>query len=148
MGNSSSKGEKSFYDFSIKDITGAEDISFSQFKGRVVVAVNVASKCGLTTSNYKQLVDLADRYQSRGLSVLLFPCNQFGKQEPGTSEEVCHFIRAYSDKFIITEKIDVNGKNTHEIFEYLKKKCPGTLTNAIKWNFTKVLYTFLILVFD
>lgn len=139
MGNSASKEEKSFYDFSIRDITGTHKIDFAQFRGRVVLAVNVASKCGLTSNNYKQLVDLADRYEPRGLSILLFPSNQFGKQEPGSADEVCTFIRAYSDKFIITDKINVNGKETHEIFEWLKKKCPGTITNTIKWNFTKVL---------
>jgi glutathione peroxidase-family protein len=104
----------------------------------VVLAVNVASKCGFTQSNYKQLVDLADRYQHKGLEIMLFPCNQFKSQEPGTSQEVCSFIQGYSDKFVVTEKVDVNGNNAHEIFNYLKKKCPGTITNAIKWNFTKV----------
>lgn len=140
MGNSESKTAlKTFYDFSIKDIYRQRTINFSEFQGKVVLAVNVASKCGLTQVNYQQLVDLADRYQAKGLEIILFPCNQFAKQEPGNEEEICHYIQGFSKKFVVTEKIDVNGKEAHEVYQWLKKQCPGTLTNAIKWNFTKVI---------
>lgn len=104
----------------------------------VTLVVNVATKCGFTASNYAQLAELDAKYHSRGLRILLFPCNQFGNQEPGTGEDVCHFIEGYSKQFTIAEKCDVNGKNEHPVYAYLKEKQHGFLFDAIKWNFTKV----------
>jgi glutathione peroxidase-family protein len=128
------------YEYKIKDVFGKNEIDLStdEFKNKVVLIVNVASKCGLTDSNYNQLKTLNDKYHDKGLRILLFPCNQFAKQEPGDSETVCRFIQAFSNQFIIAEKCNVNGKDTHPIYQWLKLACPGTLGNAIKWNFTKV----------
>ena len=103
-----------------------------------MLIVNVASKCGLTKDNYKQLAEISDKYTEQGLRVLLFPCNQFGGQEPGTSEQICEFIAGYGKKFTIFEKINVNGDDAHPLYKFLKKKLSGFLVDAIKWNFTKV----------
>lgn len=108
-------------------------------KGKVVLVVNVASKCGFTAKNYEQLKEFDEKYYDKGLRILLFPCNQFGRQEPGDNESVCHFIGGISGRFIVTQKIDVNGSNAHPIFQWLQESCPGFLFNAIKWNFTKFL---------
>lgn len=114
-------------------------IRMSDFRGLVVMCVNVASQCGFTDVNYKQLTDLAERYYDRGLRVVLFPCNQFKGQEPGTEAEVCQFAGGYSSKFITTAKVNVNGKDAHPLWLYLQKKCGGFLFNRIKWNFTKFM---------
>ena len=111
----------------------------SEYKGNAVLVVNVATKCGLTQSNYRELGELADKYYDKGLRILCFPCNQFGKQEPGSAEEIESFACEYNPKFIMFEKIDVNGKNQHPLYEFLKKQLTGFITNGIKWNFTKVL---------
>lgn len=127
-----------FYDFEIKDAYGEETIKMSSFKGLVVMLVNVASGCGLTDTNYKQLTDLADRYYDRGLRVVVTPSDQF-KQEPKTSQEVCHMLTSYSERFIVTEKVNVNGADAHPLWLYLQNKCGGFIFNKIKWNFTKFL---------
>ena len=132
----------SIYDFTFKDILGLKTISLSEFKGKVLVIVNVASKCGLTKKDYPQLAELAERYYEEGLRILCFPCNQFASQEPGTSEQICEFAQGYSDKFIVFEKIlvnDTSSKKCHPLYQYLKKECSGFLVDAIKWNFTKFL---------
>lgn len=105
----------------------------------MVVIVNVASKCGLTDGGYKELVEFDEKYRDQGLQILAFPCNQFGYQEPGGKDEICEFTsKKYNVKFPIFAKIDVNGSNTHPLFEYLKEEQKGVLgTTSIKWNFNK-----------
>jgi len=125
-----------FYQFSAKDMD-ENDIAMSQYKGNVVVVVNVASKWGLTELNYKELVQLDEKYQEKGLRILAFPCNQFGNQEPGSNQEIKDFVAKYNVKFQMFDKINVNGSNAHPLFKFLKKKLTGFLINDIKWNFTK-----------
>lgn len=114
--------------------------NLSQYKGKTLLIVNVASKCGFT-SQYDGLEKLYNKYNSRGLVVLGFPCNQFGGQEPGSEKEILEFCRLnYGVTFPMFAKIEVNGKNTHPLYEHLKKEQPGLLgSSGIKWNFTKFL---------
>ncbi|PNF36072.1 Phospholipid hydroperoxide glutathione peroxidase, mitochondrial [Cryptotermes secundus] len=133
------KNASSIYDFTVKDING-QDVSLEKYKGHVAIIVNVASKCGLTATNYKELAELHDKYaESKGLRILAFPCNQFNGQEPGNSEEIVCFARSKNAKFDMFEKIDVNGNNAHPLWKYLKHKQGGTLGDFIKWNFTKFI---------
>lgn len=127
-----------FYDFEIEDAVGETTIKMSSFRGLVVLLVNVASGCGLTDTNYKQLTDLAERYYDRGLRVVLTPSDQF-KQEPNTSAQVCQIVTSLSERFIVTEKVKVNGQDAHPLWLYLQNKCGGFIFNKIKWNFTKFL---------
>jgi glutathione peroxidase len=115
-------------------------VSLAEFKGRVLLLVNTASKCGFTPQ-YEGLEELYRTYKQRGLEVLGFPCNQFGAQEPGTAEEIGAFCeRNYGVSFPMFAKIDVNGPNTHPIYGVLKASKRGILgTERIKWNFTKFL---------
>ncbi|KGG50579.1 glutathione peroxidase [Mitosporidium daphniae] len=113
-------------------------ISLSEFKDKVLLVVNVASHCGYTPNNYEQLGKLAEKYDSQGLKVLLFPCNQ-SKLESGTTCQIRDFSSGFSTKLVMFHPIKVNGSEAHPLFSYLKKACPGTLGNAIKWNFTKFL---------
>ncbi|WP_411167615.1 glutathione peroxidase [Clostridium sp. MB05] len=127
-----------FYDFSAKDINGHE-INMNEYKGKVLLVVNTASKCGFTPQ-LKDLEELYKEYKSIGLEILGFPCNQFLNQEPGNNSEVKNFCEInYGVTFNMFEKIDVNGNNAHPIFKYLKSKEKGILTSEIKWNFTKFL---------
>ena len=130
--------KKNVYEYSVKDISGQE-ISLSQYKGKVLLIVNVASKCGFTPQ-YKGLEDLFEEYKGE-VVILGFPCNQFGSQEPGNAEEIKNFCSlTYDVKFPLFDKIEVNGKNSHPLYEFLKESKPGLLgTEAIKWNFTKFL---------
>ena len=127
------------YDLSVKDIK-MNTVDLSSFKGKTLLIVNVASKCGFTPQ-YKDLQNLYDKYQDQGFEVLGFPCNQFGAQEPGTNEEVQSFCElSYNVSFKMFDKIDVNGSDASPLFKYLKHESPGILgTEAIKWNFTKFL---------
>ena len=127
------------YDLSVKDIK-MNTVNLSSFKGKTLLIVNVASKCGFTPQ-YKDLQNLYDKYQDQGFEVLGFPCNQFGAQEPGTNEEVKSFCElTYNVSFKMFDKIDVNGSDASPLFKYLKHESPGILgTEAIKWNFTKFL---------
>ena len=127
------------YDLSVKDIK-MNTVDLSSFKGKTLLIVNVASKCGFTPQ-YKDLQNLYDKYQDQGFEVLGFPCNQFGAQEPGTNEEVQSFCELkYNVSFKMFDKIDVNGSDASPLFKYLKHQSPGILgTEAIKWNFTKFL---------
>ncbi|WP_291653936.1 glutathione peroxidase [Clostridium sp.] len=128
----------SFYDYSAKNIDGKE-INMSDYKGKVVLVVNTASKCGFTPQ-LKDLEELNKDYKDLGVEILGFPCNQFLNQEPGDNEEVKNFCQInYGVTFNIFEKIDVNGSNTHPIYKYLKEQEKGLLTKDIKWNFTKFL---------
>lgn len=133
------KTASSIYDFTVKDIKG-EDVSLEKYRGHVCIIVNVASQCGYTKNNYKELQDLYDEYsESKGLRILAFPCNQFGGQEPGDSEEIVCFARDRNVKFDMFHKIDVNGNNADPLWKYLKHKQGGTLGDFIKWNFTKFI---------
>lgn len=127
------------YDFSMKDIQGNEQ-SLEAYRGRVLLVVNVASKCGFTPQ-YAGLETLYQDCQSAGLTVLGFPCNQFGHQEPGDEAEIQQFCATnYGVTFPMFAKIDVNGDEAHPLYRWLKGEKPGVLgTEAIKWNFTKFL---------
>jgi len=114
-------------------------VSLGVYIGHVVLVVNVASNCGFTPQ-YAGLQALQERYNARGFSVLAFPCNQFGGQEPGTDEEIREFCQTkYNVTFPVFGKIDVNGPQAHPLFVWLKSKKGGFMGNAIKWNFTKFL---------
>jgi glutathione peroxidase len=130
---------QSIYDFSINSLTG-NVIDFQDFKDKVIIVVNTASKCGLTPQ-YEGLQKLHEKYHDKGLIIVGFPCNQFGGQEPGDAKEISeNCLVNYGVSFLITEKVDVNGANTHPIFEYLKNSLPGLLgMKDIKWNFAKFL---------
>jgi glutathione peroxidase len=127
------------YDFAVSDIHGKQR-KLEEYKGKVLLIVNVASKCGFTPQ-YKGLEAMYEKLHSRGLEVLGFPCNQFGAQEPGTAEQIESFCELnYGVKFPLFAKIDVNGKDAAPVYKYLKKERPGLLgSEAIKWNFTKFL---------
>jgi glutathione peroxidase len=127
------------HDFAVKDIHGKEQ-KLDQYKDKVMLIVNVASKCGFTPQ-YKGLESLYEKMHSRGLEVLGFPCNQFGAQEPGTEKDIESFCELnYGVKFPLFAKIDVNGDGAAPLYRYLKKEKPGLLgSEAIKWNFTKFL---------
>ena len=150
------------YNFKLNRIHG-EEVSLDQFKGKVLLIVNTASKCGFTPQ-YEELQTLYEKYQSQGLEILGFPSNQFGEQEPGTNNEVDQFCKInYGVSFPLFEKIDVRGTTAHDLFQYLTETAPFKgfdLTNpkaeflnnylqekypeflegnSIKWNFTKFL---------
>ncbi|XP_059289041.1 probable phospholipid hydroperoxide glutathione peroxidase [Lycium ferocissimum] len=131
--------EKTIYDFSVKDIDG-KDVSLSTFKGKVLLIVNVASRCGLTTSNYTELSHVYDKYKNQGLEILAFPCNQFGAQEPGSNPEIKQFAcTRFKAEFPIFDKVDVNGPNTAPVYQFLKSSAGGFLGDLVKWNFEKFL---------
>ncbi len=150
------------YDFTAADIEG-NTVAMADYKGKALLVVNTASKCGFTPQ-YEDLQKLYEKYQGQGFEVLGFPCNQFMNQEPGTGEDIKSFCSLnYGVEFPIFEKVDVNGKDTHPLFEYLKhnstfkgldlthptgkildamlkEKYPEyTIGNEIRWNFTKFL---------
>lgn len=129
----------SIYDIKVKDIDGAE-FTLEKYKSKVMLIVNVASKCGFT-GQYEGLEKLHENYSDKGLAVLGFPCNQFLAQEPGTEDEIKEFCSlTFGVKFDMFSKIDVNGENTHELYKYLKSNSKGFMgTDIIKWNFTKFL---------
>jgi len=129
----------SIYDYSAKTIDGDEQ-SLSAYRGKVLLVVNVASKCGFTPQ-YAGLEALYEQYRERGLVVLGFPCDQFGHQEPGDEAEIRTFCSLHYDvRFPLFAKIDVNGANAHPLYRYLKSEAKGLLgSEAIKWNFTKFL---------
>jgi len=128
----------SFYNLEIKKSNG-ELLKMDSFKGKPVLIVNTATKCGLTPQ-FEGLEHLHQKYKYKGLVVLGMPCNQFLSQEPETNEtmeEACRINHGVT--FQLTEKIDVNGSTTHPVFKYLKSKLGGFIFNSIKWNFTKFL---------
>ncbi|MCP9629876.1 glutathione peroxidase [Rhodopseudomonas palustris] len=128
----------SIYDFSAKTLAG-EEISLKQFEGQVLLIVNTASACGFTPQ-YKGLEALQQHYGPRGFSVLGFPCNQFGSQEPGDEAQIAQFCsRNYGVSFPMFAKIDVNGAQAHPLYTFLKGEKGGLLGSGIKWNFTKFL---------
>ncbi len=126
------------HDFTATTLSG-EDTDLAEYAGKVVVVVNTASKCGLTPQ-YEGLQQLYETYADRGLVVLGFPCNQFANQEPGTSDDVAEFCQAnYGVTFPMFEKVDVNGKDAHPLYAWLRSQKGGLLGSSIKWNFTKFL---------
>jgi glutathione peroxidase len=127
------------HEFTVDDLRG-RPVPLEQFKGKVLLVVNTASKCGFTPQ-YAGLEELHKKLHEKGLEVLGFPCNQFGQQEPGAADEIATFCeRNYGVSFTMFSKIDVNGANTAPLYAYLKDEAPGLLgTTAIKWNFTKFL---------
>lgn len=130
---------ENIYQFSVKDSLN-QNVSMSQFKDKTLLIVNVASKCGFTPQ-YTDLESIYKEYKNLGLEILAFPCNQFGAQEPGNSEEIKNFCSLnYDVTFPVMAKIDVNGDSADPLFNYLKNSLPGILgSKAIKWNFTKFL---------
>ena len=126
------------YDLSAKLNNGKEK-KLSDYKGKVLLIVNTASECGFTPQ-YHGLQELYERYHKQGLEVLGFPCDQFGHQEPGNDKEIASFCEVnYGVTFPLFSKVDVNGPNTHPVFDFLKSEKGGLLTDNIKWNFTKFL---------
>jgi glutathione peroxidase len=130
--------EQNFYQFKATTLQGKE-ISMESYKGKIILVVNTASKCGLTPQ-YEGLEKLYQDYSEKGLVILGFPCNQFGNQEPGDEKSISEgCLINYGVTFPMFAKVDVNGDNAHPIFKYLKSKLKGTFGNSIKWNFTKFL---------
>ena len=129
----------SIYDFEAQQING-KDMALSQFKGKVMLIVNTASKCGFTPQ-FGGLEELHKSYASKGLVVLGFPCNQFGSQDPGADGEIAEFCQVnYGVSFPMMGKIDVNGPAAHPLYKWLSSEAPGLLgSKGIKWNFTKFL---------
>ncbi|MCL1057032.1 glutathione peroxidase [Shewanella gelidimarina] len=129
----------SIYGFSVTNIQG-QDTSLEDYKGKVVLIVNTASECGFTPQ-YKELEELYKKYQSQGLAILGFPCNQFGAQEKGNSAEISSFCELnFGVTFPLFEKIEVNGENTAPLYRHLKAEAKGLFgSERIKWNFTKFL---------
>jgi glutathione peroxidase len=126
------------YDFTARSLAG-DDVPLKQFEGQVLLIVNTASKCGFTPQ-YQGLEALHRELSPRGFSVLGFPCNQFGAQEPGDARAIAEFCESkYDVSFPLFEKIDVNGANAHPLYNYLKREKSGLLGSSIKWNFTKFL---------
>ena len=129
----------SLHEFKVKDAREV-DYDLGQHKGKVVLVVNVASKCGFTPQ-YKGLEAIYNEFKDHGFTIIGFPCNQFGMQEPGSNAQIQEFCELnYGVTFPVLGKVDVNGKNTSPVWDFLKEKAPGVLgIEAIKWNFTKFL---------
>jgi len=126
------------YDFQVETLNG-ETQDFAEYQGKALLIVNTASKCGFTPQ-YEGLEKLYQQYKDQGLVVIGFPCNQFGSQEPGDADDIGSFCQKnYGVTFPMMAKVDVNGKDAHPIYEWLKKQQGGFLTDGIKWNFTKFL---------
>ena len=128
-----------FYQFSAKNYRD-ENINMSVYQGKVVLIVNTASECGFT-NQYEGLQSLYEQYEEKGLTILAFPCNQFKQQEKKSNTEIKSFCDLqFNITFDLFSKIDVNGNNTHPLYDFLKEQAPGFLgTKSIKWNFTKFL---------
>ncbi|MBQ9279087.1 MAG: glutathione peroxidase [Lachnospiraceae bacterium] len=126
-----------FYDYKAVKMNGQE-VSMEEYKGKVVLVVNTASKCGFTPQ-LKGLQELYDKYHEQGLEILGFPCNQFANQDPGDNNEISEFCSLnYGVTFTMFEKIDVNGDGAHPLYKFLKEEKHGLMKN-IKWNFEKFL---------
>jgi glutathione peroxidase len=127
------------YSFQAATLDG-KNLSLSIYEGKVILIVNVASRCGFTPQ-YRGLEELYRKYSAQGFAILGFPCNQFGAQEPGNEDEIAQFCKStYDVSFQMFAKIDVNGQNAHPLYQLLKHSAPGILgSTAVKWNFTKFL---------
>lgn len=130
---------KSIYDYKVDD-SQKNPVSLSEYKGKTLLIVNVASRCGLTPQ-YKGLQELYSKYSNKDFEILAFPCNQFGAQEPGSNEEIKEFCDInFNVSFKIFDKINVNGSSASPLFKHLKNEAKGVMgSEAIKWNFTKFL---------
>ena len=130
---------KSIYDYKVDD-SQKNSVSLSDYKGKTLLIVNVASRCGLTPQ-YKGLQELYSKYSNKDFEILAFPCNQFGAQEPGSNEEIKEFCDInFNVSFKIFDKINVNGSSASPLFKHLKNEAKGVMgSEAIKWNFTKFL---------
>lgn len=127
-----------FYDFTAKKMNGIE-VKMDEYKGKVLLVVNTASKCGFTPQ-LAELEQMYKDYKDKGFEILGFHCNQFANQDPGSNKEISDFcLINYGVTFTMFEKIDVNGEYAHPIYKYLKNNAKGMLNNEIKWNFTKFL---------
>lgn len=127
-----------FYDYKAVKMNGQE-VSMEDYKGKVVLVVNTASKCGLTPQ-LKGLEALYEEYKDKGFIILGFPCNQFANQDPGNNKEISEFcLLNYGVTFDMFEKIEVNGENAHPLYKFLKEQKHGLLNKEIKWNFAKFL---------
>lgn len=125
-----------FYQLEAINVKG-EKVKMEQYKGKTLLIVNTATKCGLTPQ-LNGLEELNQKYKDKGLEILGFPCNQFANQEPGDNDQIAQTCSVnYGVSFTLFAKSDVNGKNTNPVFKYLKSKLGGWFTNDIKWNFTK-----------
>jgi len=141
---SSASAAESVHEFKMRSLKGQE-VDFSQYKNKVLLIVNTASECGLT-GQYEQLQAMHKQYKDKGLIILGFPCNQFGKQEPGTDADISEFcLENYGVEFAMFSKIDVNGKDSAALYKYLKTEAPleddgkkkGDAKDDIRWNFEK-----------
>uniref|UniRef100_A0A336M795 Glutathione peroxidase n=1 Tax=Culicoides sonorensis TaxID=179676 RepID=A0A336M795_CULSO len=138
------KTAQTVYEFTANNIKG-EPVSLEKYRGHVLIIVNVASKCGYTAGHYKELNELYDEFaESKGLRILAFPCNQFGGQEPGDSEQIQCFLKDNKVNFDLFEKIDVNGKNAHPLWQFLKNKQEHPLISMPKPTRRKTPPTFAI----
>jgi len=139
MASQVKKYPESVYDFTIKDTKGT-DVDLSIFKGNVLLIVNVASKCGMTNSNYTELNQVYEKYNKLGLEILAFPCNQFGAEEPGSNDEISEFVcTRFKSEFPIFDKIEVNGEGSSPLYKFLKSGKWGIFGDDIQWNFAKFL---------
>jgi phospholipid-hydroperoxide glutathione peroxidase len=139
MASNDWKKANKLYEFTAKDIDGNE-VSLDKYSGKPTLVVNVASNCGLTKNNYKQLNELYEKYEKEGLRIAAFPSNQFAGQEPGCDIDIKEFAKKNNVKFDMYSKVDVNGDSAHPIYKWLKNQKGGFLgLDAIKWNFTKFL---------
>jgi glutathione peroxidase len=128
----------SIYEYSVKKSSG-ETLSLEEFRGKVLLIVNTASKCGFTPQ-YEELQKIYEELGNEKFEILAFPCNQFGNQEPGSNDEVVNFCSLnYGVTFSIMEKVDVNGENAHPVYKFLKDEVNGLINKSVKWNFTKFL---------
>ncbi|XP_010533663.1 PREDICTED: probable glutathione peroxidase 8 isoform X2 [Tarenaya hassleriana] len=133
------KDPESVYAIIVKDAKG-NSVDLSNYRGKVLLIVNVASKCGMTNSNYTELNELHNKYKDKGLEILAFPCNQFGEEEPGTNNEITEFVcTRFHSEFPIFEKIEVNGENASPLYKFLKKGKWEIFGDDIQWNFAKFL---------
>jgi glutathione peroxidase len=132
------KNAQTIYEFTVKDLDN-NDVKLDKYRGKVLIVVNVASKCGFTKPNYQDLNELYAKYHDQGLEILGFPCNQFGHQEPGCEVDIKEFMEKNQVKWDMFAKVDVNGDHAIPLYNWLKSKVKGTLFDMIKWNFTKFL---------
>ncbi|KAK4796093.1 hypothetical protein SAY86_028419 [Trapa natans] len=139
MASQSMQDPISIYELTVKDASG-KYVSLDIYKGKVLLIVNVASKCGMTNSNYTELNYLYKRYKGQGLEILAFPCNQFGDEEPGTNADITDYVcTRFKSEFLIFGKIEVNGQNADPLYAFLKSGKWGIFGDDIQWNFVKFL---------
>uniref|UniRef100_A0A804RAM7 Glutathione peroxidase n=1 Tax=Zea mays TaxID=4577 RepID=A0A804RAM7_MAIZE len=140
MGAAESVPETSIHEFTVKDCNGKE-VSLETYKGKVLLVVNVASKCGFTETNYTQLTELYQKYRDKDFEILAFPCNQFLRQEPGTDQQIQDFAcTRFKAEYPVFQKVRVNGPDAAPVYKFLKASKPGLFgSSRIKWNFTKFL---------